>query len=156
MIHFTFPLPIGVLTCKRQLATGKHSYNGNELFEWAEVNWRDVLGCVHTCDVTAYRDTVSWQCGRDSYPRNVSKVCYAVTLRAFTACCRYLAVASKGWYGYVLSRFRRATYTWPCVDMRRCGRYRRRSGYRCKATQWLTAAVLPGLHLNSECGNTSQ
>ena len=59
-----------------------------------------VLGWVHTCNVTAYRNTVSWQCGRDSCPRNVSKVCYAITLRACSVCCRYLAVAWKGWYGY--------------------------------------------------------
>jgi len=25
-----------------------------------------LLGWVHTCNVTAYRKTVSWQCGRDS------------------------------------------------------------------------------------------
>jgi hypothetical protein len=25
------------------------------------------------CNVTAYRNAVSWQCGRDSWPRNVSK-----------------------------------------------------------------------------------
>jgi hypothetical protein len=37
---------------------------------------------VHTCNVTAYRNTVSWQCGRDSCQRNVSKVGYVVTLRA--------------------------------------------------------------------------
>ena len=64
----------------------------------------DILGWAHACNVTAYRNTVSWQCGRDSRPRNVSKVGYAVTLRACSVCCRYLAVASKGWYGYGLSR----------------------------------------------------
>jgi len=57
------------------------------------------LGWVHTCNVTAYRNTVSWQCWRDSCPCNVSKVGNAVTLRACSVCCRYLAVASKGWYG---------------------------------------------------------
>jgi len=30
------------------------------------------LGWVHTCNVTAYRNTVSSQCGRDSWLRNVS------------------------------------------------------------------------------------
>jgi hypothetical protein len=65
---------------------------------------------VHTCDVTAYRNTVSWRCWRDSWPRNVSKVGYAVTLRACSARCRYLAVASKEWYGYGLSRSGRATW----------------------------------------------
>jgi len=65
---------------------------------------------VHTCNVTAYSNTVSWQCGRDSWPRNVSKVSYAVTLRACSVCCRYLAVASKGWYGYGRSRRGRATF----------------------------------------------
>jgi hypothetical protein len=58
----------------------------------------------HTCNVTTYRNTVSWQCGRDSWPRYVSKVGYAVTLLACSVGCRYLAVASKGWYGYGLSR----------------------------------------------------
>jgi hypothetical protein len=67
------------------------------------------LRWVHTCYVTAYRNTVSWQCGRDSWPRNVSKVGYAVTLWACTLCCRYLAVASKGWYGYGLSMSGRTT-----------------------------------------------
>ena len=41
--------------------------------------------------------------------RNVSKVGYAVTLRACSVPCRYLAVASKGRYGYGLSRSGRAT-----------------------------------------------
>jgi hypothetical protein len=40
--------------------------------------------------VTPYRD-----CGRYSWPRNVSNVYYAVTLRACSVRCRYLAVASK-------------------------------------------------------------
>jgi hypothetical protein len=62
------------------------------------------LRWVHTCNVTAYRNTVSWQCGWDSWPRNVSKVGYAVTLRSCSVCCRYLVVTSKGWYGYGLSR----------------------------------------------------
>jgi hypothetical protein len=65
---------------------------------------------VHTCNVTTYRNTVSWQCERDSWPRNVSKVGYAVTLRAFSVCSRYLAVDSKGWYSYGLSRSGRATW----------------------------------------------
>ena len=56
------------------------------------------------CNVTAYRNAVSWQCERDSWPRNVSKFGDAVTLRACSMCCEYLAVASKGWYGYGLSR----------------------------------------------------
>jgi hypothetical protein len=70
---------------------------------------RDVLRWVHTCDVTAYRNTVLWQRGRDSCPRNLSKVGYAVTLRACSVCCQYLAVASKEWYGYGRSRCGRAT-----------------------------------------------
>ena len=68
-----------------------------------------ILEWVHTCNVTAYRNTLSWQCGRDSLRRNVSKVGYAVALRASSVCCRYLAVASKGWYGYGRSRCGRAT-----------------------------------------------
>jgi hypothetical protein len=39
-----------------------------------------ILGWVHT----ACRNTVSWQCGQDPWPRNASKVGYAVTLRAFS------------------------------------------------------------------------
>ena len=73
-------------------------------------NLKSSLGWVHTCNVTVYRNTVSWQCGRDSWPLNVSKGGYAVTLRACSVCCRYLAVASKGWYGYGLSRCGRATW----------------------------------------------
>ena len=42
--------------------------------------------------VTPYRDSVDGT--RDRV--NVSKVGYAVTLRACLVCCRYLAVASKG------------------------------------------------------------
>jgi hypothetical protein len=55
-------------------------------------------------------NTLSWQCGWDSWPRNVSKVGYAVTLRTCSVRCRYLAVTSKGWYGYGLSRSGRATW----------------------------------------------
>jgi hypothetical protein len=73
------------------------------LIAWNSLEW------VHTCNITAYRNTVSWRCGRDSWPRNVSKVSYAVTLRACSVWCRYLAVASKGWYGYGWSRCGRAT-----------------------------------------------
>jgi hypothetical protein len=68
------------------------------------------LRSVHSCNVTTYRNTVSCQRGRDSWPRNVSKVGYAVTLRACSVRCRYLAVVSKGWYGYGLSRSGRATW----------------------------------------------
>ena len=42
-----------------------------------------VLGWVHTFNVTAYRNTVSWRCGQDSCSRNVSRVGYAIMLRAF-------------------------------------------------------------------------
>jgi hypothetical protein len=41
-----------------------------------------LIKVVHTCNVTAFRFTVSWQCGRGSWPRNLSKVGYGVTLRA--------------------------------------------------------------------------
>ena len=78
----------------------------------AVVAFHLLLGWVHTCNVTAYRNTVSWQCGRDSWPRNLSNVGYAVALRVCSVCCRYLAVASKGWYGYGLSRCGRATWRW--------------------------------------------
>jgi len=73
-----------------------------------------ILGWVHTCNITVYRNTVSWQCGRDSWPRKVSKVGYAVKLRACSVCCRYLAVASNGWYGYGQSRCGRPT--WRCTS----------------------------------------
>jgi len=90
-----------------------------------------MLGWVHTCNVTAYRNTVSWHCGRDSCPRNVPKVGYAVTLRACSVRCRYLAVASKGWYGYGQSRGGRATYPVPLKDFRR-------------DTMWLSGKDLSG------------
>jgi len=51
---------------------------------------------AHAFNVTAYRNTVSWQCGPDSWPRNLSKVGYAVTLLACSVRCLYMAVASKG------------------------------------------------------------
>ena len=78
-------------------------------FYYAIFYTREILGWVYTCNVTAHRNTVSWQCRWDSWPRNVSKVGYAVTLRASWVCCRYLAVASKGWYDYGLRRCGRAT-----------------------------------------------
>jgi len=62
--------------------------------------------------VTSYREN-----GRDSLPRNVSKVGYALTLRACSVRCRYLAVASKGWYGYGLSRYGRATWHVTTADL---------------------------------------
>jgi hypothetical protein len=62
------------------------------------------------CNVTAYRNTVPWHCGRDSWPRNVSKVGYVVTLRACSVRWLCLAFASEGWYGYGLSRSGRATW----------------------------------------------
>ena len=45
------------------------------------------------CNVTPYRNTVSWQCGRDSLLLNVSKVGYAVTFGALSV----FGFASKGW-----------------------------------------------------------
>jgi hypothetical protein len=76
-----------------------------------------ILRWVHTCNVTAYRNTVSWRYGRDSWPRYVSKVGYAVTLQACSLRCRYLAVASKEWYGYGLSRSGRATSSPPSAPL---------------------------------------
>jgi len=73
---------------------------------------KKLLGWIHTCNVTASRNTVSWQCARDLCTRNVSKVGYAVTLRACSVCRRYLVVASNGWYGYGRSRCGRATSRW--------------------------------------------
>jgi len=72
-----------------------------------------MLRWVHTCNVTivtVYHNPVSWQCGRDSWPRNVSKVGYAVMLWTCSVRCQYLAVTSKGWYAYGLSRCGRATW----------------------------------------------
>jgi hypothetical protein len=63
-----------------------------------------VLRWVLTCNVTAYHNTVLWQCGWDSCPRNISKVGYAVMLWSCSVCFRYLAITSKGWYDYGLSR----------------------------------------------------
>jgi hypothetical protein len=60
--------------------------------------------------VTTHSNTVSWQCGHDPWPHNASKVGHAVKLRACSACCRYLAIASKGWYGHGLSRSGCATW----------------------------------------------
>ena len=79
---------------------------------WRNVGRVAVLGWVHTCNVIAYRNTLSWQCGRDSWPRNVSKVGYAETLRACSVCCRYLAVASRDDTVNGLSRCGRATSRW--------------------------------------------
>jgi hypothetical protein len=99
-----------------------------------------VLRWLHTCNVTAYRNTVSWQCGRDSWPRNVSKVGYAVTIRACSVSCRYLAVASKGWYGYGLSRSGLATWHVTTVRCSRLFDIHDASGSRNKlGTLWCNA-----------------
>jgi hypothetical protein len=66
-----------------------------------------VLRWAHTCNVTTYRNTISWQCGWTS---NVSKVDYVVTLLACSMHCWYLVITSKGWYGYSLSRSGRARW----------------------------------------------
>jgi len=66
------------------------------------------------CNVTPYR-----KCGQDLRPRDISKVGYTVTLQAFSVCCRYLAVTSKGWYGYGLSRWGQATWHVTTVQLQR-------------------------------------
>ena len=48
-----------------------HSLGPVQLGSACSVN--EALRWVHTCNVTAYRNTVSWQCGRDSWPLNVTK-----------------------------------------------------------------------------------
>jgi hypothetical protein len=64
-----------------------------------EIFWFPASIKVSThCNITAYRNTVSWQCGRDLWPCNVSKVGYVVTLWTYSVHCRYLAVTSKWWY----------------------------------------------------------
>jgi hypothetical protein len=98
------------------------------------------LRWVHTCNVIAYRNTVSWRCGRDLWPRHVSKVGYAVTLRACSLCCRYLAVASNGWYGYGMSRSGRATWHVTTVRSSRLLYIHDASGSRNKrGTPWCNA-----------------
>jgi hypothetical protein len=95
----------------------KHNYQLRKMFQilTQTKNYRyfsefPLYGWVHTCNVTVYRNTVSWQCGRDSLPHNVSKAGYALMLRACSVRCRYLTIASKGWYGYGLSKSGRATW----------------------------------------------
>jgi hypothetical protein len=101
---------------------------------------KPLLRWVHTCNVTAYHNTVSLQCVRDSWPRNGSKVGYAVTLRACSVRCRYLAVASKGWYGYGLSRSGRATWHVTTVRFSRLLYIHDASGSRNKlGTPWCKA-----------------
>jgi hypothetical protein len=95
----------------------QHYWESNVSFCLSTTTWKSMRGNevkfvrfgTH-CNVTAYRNTVSWQYGRDLWPRNVSKVAYAVTLRAFSVRCRYLADSSKGSYGYGLSRSGRTTW----------------------------------------------
>jgi hypothetical protein len=55
--------------------------------------------------VTPYRDSVDKTHDHVTY----QKLGYAVTLRACSVCCRYLAAASKGRYGYGPRRCGRAT-----------------------------------------------
>jgi hypothetical protein len=75
---------------------------------WCIKMWTVNVG-TH-CNVTDYRNTVSWQCGWDLWPCNISKVGYTVTLWACSLHCQYLAVTSKGWYSYGLSRSGRITW----------------------------------------------
>jgi hypothetical protein len=99
-----------------------------------------LLRWIHACNVTTYRNTVSWQCGRGSWPRNVSNVGYVVTLRACSVRGRYLAVASKGWYGYGLSRSGRATWHVTIVRSSRLLCLHDASGSRNKlGTPWSNA-----------------
>ena len=76
--------------------------------------FKAIRNAFHRCKVKIgthlYRYTVSWQCGRDLWPRNVSIIGYAVTLLACSVCCRYLAVAPKGWYSCGLGKCGRATW----------------------------------------------
>jgi len=59
-------------------------------------------------------DTVSARAGVD-VPREVARPhLHTVTLRACSVCCRYLAVTSKGWYGFGRSRCGRTT--WSCTS----------------------------------------
>jgi hypothetical protein len=96
------------------------------------------LRWVHTCNVTAYRNTVPWRCGRDSWPRNVSKVGYAAW--ACSVRCPYLVVASKGWYGYGLSRYGRSTWHITTVQSSRLLYTHDASGCRNKlVTPWCYA-----------------
>jgi hypothetical protein len=111
-----------------------HEAPHNAILSSALLRW------VHTCNVTAYRNTVSWQCGRDSWPRNGSEVGYAVTLRACSVRCRYLAVVSKGWYGYGLSRSGRETWHVTIVRSSRLLCIHYASGSRNKlGTPWCNA-----------------
>jgi hypothetical protein len=55
---------------------------------------------THTCNVTALRNTVSWQCGRDLCPRNVSKVGYGVTIFWYVTRSRVSSTLSR--YGVTI------------------------------------------------------
>jgi hypothetical protein len=87
-----------------------HGHKHNMWYSEDPVHRGIILRWVHTWNITAYRNTISWKCGQDSWPCNVSKVGYMVTLRACSVRCRYLAVASKGWYSFGLSRSGCATW----------------------------------------------
>jgi hypothetical protein len=66
--------------------------------------------CKGGCKLVTLPCTVTPYC--DSVDRTRDNVTYqnAVTLRACSVCCHYLAVASKGWYIYSLRRSGRATW----------------------------------------------
>jgi hypothetical protein len=99
------------------------------------------------CNVTAYRNTVSWQCGRGWWPRNISKVGYAVTLRTCSLRSPYLSVASKGWYGYGLRRSGRATWYVTTVRSSRLPYIHNASGSRnTLGTPWCNASRIPLCH----------
>jgi hypothetical protein len=90
---------------------------------------------VNTCNVTSYRDSVD-----GTWPRNVSKVGYVVTLGACSVCCRYLAIVSKGWYSYGLSRFGRTMWHVTTVSSSRLLYFRDASGSHNKlGTPWCNA-----------------
>jgi hypothetical protein len=95
---------LGARYRRENMVHEKYNFEGTRSLGMWRYRW------VHTCNITSYRDTASWQCGWDLWPRNVSKVGYLLTLRARSGSCRYLAITSKGWYGYGLSRSGRATW----------------------------------------------
>jgi hypothetical protein len=93
-----------------------YSAFGKSLCNWATVRrfgfqYRKLVditsSAFYKCTATL-RTQICRKCLR--IKRNVSKVSYAVSLLAFSVRCRYLAVASDGWYGYGLRTSELATW----------------------------------------------
>jgi hypothetical protein len=85
---FIFILLSHYTSTRFEIASCPGCPGGNSVYMHKMVRVVRFKVCTH-CNVTVYRNTLPLQCGRDSWPRNVSKVGYAVMLQACSVRCQY-------------------------------------------------------------------